>query len=220
MKLVIGNKNYSSWSLRAWLVMRELNLPFDEEKISFNAPNWRSDLRALSSAGRVPVLSDGDLQVWDSLAIVEYLADRFPDAGIWPSDTKARAIARAICAEMHAGFSNLRAYMPMNIEARLPGKGWNVDVQADIDRILQIWSETRAEFGADGDMLFGRFCAADAFYAPVVWRFVTHDVSLPPVAAAYANAVRGLVSMKAWEAEALTEHEFVIEDEPYRSPPA
>ena len=219
MQLLIANKNYSSWSLRAWLLLRELGIEFTEEKLSFNDPDWKGRVLAVSPAGCVPVLSDGDVVVWDSLAIAEYVADRFPNAGVWPVDPAARARARSICAEMHSGFPALRANMPMNIGARLPGLGMNRRVQANIDRIVRIWTNARTNFGAEGPMLFGRFSAADAFYAPVVWRFVTHGVELPPVAKAYSEAVRSLPSMQAWVQEALGEQEFVDEDEPYRSPP-
>ncbi len=219
LQLLIANKNYSSWSLRGWLLLEGLGIDFKEEKLSFNDPDWRAKVLALSPAGRVPVLVDGEIVVWDSLAIVEYVADRFPDAGVWPSDPAARARARSVCAEMHAGFQNLRAQMPMNIEARLPGYGWNRSVQTDIDRIVRIWTNARHDFGQGGDMLFGAFSAADAFYAPVVWRFVTHAVDLPPIAAHYVKAVQALPAMKAWVDEALEEHDFVSEDEPYRADP-
>ena len=216
MKLVIANKNYSSWSLRAWLLLQQLQIEFEEVRIGFNEPDWHARIRALSPAGRVPVLLDGEITVWDTLAIAEYVAERFPEAGVWPSTRSARSFARSVCAEMHSGFGALRTHMPMNIEARLPGLGWNLEVQDDIDRVLQIWTDARAQFGHDGAMLFGRFCAADAFYAPVVWRFVTHGVELPEVARTYMDAVRALPAMQAWEQAARVEHDYVAMDEPYR----
>ena len=219
VQLFIANKNYSSWSLRAWLLLRELSIDFTEEKVSFNDPEWKSRVQKVSPTGRVPVLVDGDIVVWDTLAIAEHVAEQFPTAGVWPDIGAARALARSICAEMHSGFPNLRAAMPMNIEARLPGRGLNLAVQADIDRIIDIWVDARTRFGGRGAMLFGPFCAADAFFAPVVWRFVTHDVQLPPIAAEYVSAVRALPSMRAWVEEALEENDFVVEDEPYRAPP-
>lgn len=219
MKLVIANKNYSSWSLRAWLVLKELGIPFTEEKTSFNAPHWKQDISKLSPSGTVPILVDGQQVIWDTLAITEYVAEKYPDYNIWPKDPAARAYARSVCAEMHSGFGALRQHMPMNIEARLPGMGWNMQVQANIDRILQIWLECRTKWASAGPMLFGDFCAADAFYAPVVWRFVTHSVSVPPVAKVYMDAVQNLSAMKAWEEEALAEKDFVSMDEPYRPHP-
>ncbi|MEL6185683.1 MAG: glutathione S-transferase family protein, partial [Myxococcota bacterium] len=208
-----------SWSLRPWLLLSELGVPFEEEKISFNDPNWKTRFFEASPSGRVPVLVDGEVAVWDSLAIAEYVAERFPEAGVWPAHPEARALARSIVAEMHAGFSALRARMPMNIEAHLPGRGWDLTVQKDIDRILALWKDARTRFGAEGPMLFGRFSAADAFYAPVVWRFVTHDVQVDDGARAYMDAVRALPSMQAWAQEALEEHDYVADDEPYRPAP-
>jgi len=215
MRLVIANKNYSSWSLRAWLLLTELGVPFTEQKWTFGDPDWKARVEALTPAGTVPILIDRGLVVPDSLAIAEYVAEQEPR--VWPEGRDARAVARAVCAEMHAGFSALRTAMPMNIEARLPGRGLNLRVQQDIDRILAIWADTRERFGGEGPFLFGAFCAADAFYAPVVWRFVTHGIEVPPEAAAYMNAIRGLASMQAWVEEALAEHEYVAMDEPYRA---
>ncbi|MEL7367905.1 MAG: glutathione S-transferase family protein [Myxococcota bacterium] len=216
MELLIANKNYSSWSLRPWLLMKVLGLPFTERKVSFADPEWRAKLKQQSPAGRVPVLFDGPTMIWDSLAIIEYLADRFPAVGVWPKDQAARAYARSMCAEMHAGFSALRNNMPMNIEAKLPGKGWNCAVQTDVERIVTMWTDAREKFGAGGQMLFGDFCAVDAFYAPVVWRFTTYEVSVPQEAATYMQAIRGLPQMDEWVQEALSEQEYVAEDEPYR----
>jgi glutathione S-transferase len=220
MKLLIGNKNYSSWSLRPWLLLRVLGIPFTEEKLSFNAPQFKAKVQRVSPAGKVPVLVDDDgTVVWDTLAIVEYLAERFPGRGVWPQDRAARATARSICAEMHAGFGALRSQMPMNMSQRFPGLGWNLKVQHDIDRILDLWQRAEARFGAEGPFLFGHFTAADAFYAPVVSRFMTHAVALPPPAQAYMAAIQALPAMQEWAEEAARENDFVVQDEPYRAPP-
>ncbi len=215
MKLVIANKNYSSWSLRAWLLMKQLEIPFEEIYLGFNLPDWKTKVRGYASAGCVPVLLDGDEAVWETIAIAEYLAERFD--GVWPADPAARSMARSMVAEMHAGFSALRTHMPMNIAARFEGFGLNTAVRRDIDRVLALWRTARERFGGDGPFLFGTFCAADAFYAPVVWRFVTHGVALPADACAYVDAVRALPSMRSWVEAALAEDDFVAMDEPYRS---
>jgi len=220
MKLVIGNKNYSSWSLRSWLLMRESGIPFEEVRISLNDPSFKARALAYSPAGQVPVLLDGELRVWDSLAIAEYLAERFPEKRLWPESAPARAEARSLCAEMHAGFPALRREMPMNIEAQLPGRGWNLQVQRDIDRILEAWHRARLDHGQAGQFLFGAFSAADAFYAPVVWRFLAYGVEVPEAARHYMAAIQSLPSMQAWAAAAREERDFVAVDEPYRSIPA
>jgi glutathione S-transferase len=167
----------------------------------------------------VPVLIDGDLAIWDSLAIAEYLAENFADKLLWPTDRKARAEARSICAEMHAGFQALRNNMPMNVGAHLPGRSWNIDVQKDISRVTNIWG-ARSRFAAGGPFLFGRFSVADAYFAPVVWRFNTYQPELPAQALDYVRTMLALPAMQAWATEAARENEFVADDEPYRSPPA
>jgi len=220
MKLVIGNRNYSSWSLRAWLVLRQAAIPFDEIRLSFLSPTFKQDALRHSPTGRVPVLVDGDVTVWDSLAIAEYVAERCASAQLWPADIAARARARSVCAEMHAGFTNLRSQMPMNIAATLPQRGWNIAVQGDIDRIVDIWTELRSRHGAHGAFLFGRFTIADAFFAPVIARFRTYAVDLPAGVARYAQAVWDTAAMQEWVAAAAAEREFVAEDEPYRRPGA
>ncbi len=215
LQLYIGNKNYSSWSLRSWLLMHALGIPFVEHQLSLFSNEFKKVVGQFSPVGRVPVLVDEDLVIWDTLAITEYLAERFPALGVWPTDFRARARARSICAEMHSGFSALRSQMPMNLEASLPGRGWNTAVQADIDRIVQMWSELLTTQG--GPFLFGKFSAADAFFAPVVTRLQTYAVALPVDCAHYCQAVRKLPSMEQWTEQALAEHEFIVEDEPYRS---
>ena len=217
--LYIGNRNYSSWSLRAWLLMRELGIAFEERQLMLFSDAFRTEIARVSPAGRVPVLVDDGFAVWDTLAIAEYLAERHPQAGVWPADPRERARARSVCAEMHAGFGALRSRMPMNVEASLPGLGLDAQVQADIDRIVALWTDLRATHGSRGPFLFGRFCAADAFYAPIASRFTTYAVALPPVCEQYRRDVLALPSMQAWTAAALAEHCFLPEDEPYRSPP-
>lgn len=217
--LYIGNRNYSSWSLRAWLLMRQLGIDFDEHPLRLFSEDFRATLARVSPVARVPVLVDQGFAVWESLAIVEYLAERYPQAGVWPADGRMRARARSVCAEMHAGFGQLRNRMPMNIEAHLPGLGWDLAVQADIDRILAIWTELRTLNAARGPFLFGDFCAADAFFAPVCSRFTTYAVNLPPPCDAYREAVLALPAMREWTEAALAEHCFLAEDEPYRRGP-
>jgi glutathione S-transferase len=216
MRLLIGNMNYSSWSMRPWLLLTELGIPFDEQKISFNDPSFEARVKAVSPVGRVPVLVDGDVVVWDSLAILEYLAEKFPDRGIWPRDPRARARARSICAEMHAGFGALRNRLPMNCELVLKNVVFERSVERDIARVVESWTDCRARFGAGGPFLFGAFSAADAYYGPVVRRFLGFDVTVPEVAAHYMAAVDTLPAMRAYMAAALAEREYVAMDEPYR----
>jgi glutathione S-transferase len=220
VKLVIGNKNYSSWSLRAWLLLRHAGIAFDEVKLSFNSPSFKRDVLSVAPTGKVPVLIDGDLTVWDTLAIAEYVAERFPDRQLWPRAAGLRAEARAICAEMHSGFQPLRASMAMNITADLAGLGWNIEVQNDIDRISAMWTGLRARHKAIGPFLFGQFSIADAFYAPVVTRFNTYRPQLLPAVNEYMQTVLGLAAMKEWFAAAALENDFVAFDEPYRRAPA
>ncbi|OLP20378.1 glutathione S-transferase [Leptolyngbya sp. 'hensonii'] len=207
--LIIGNKNYSSWSLRPWLVMQHFGIEFKEIRIPLNTPQSRQQISQYSPAKRVPVLQHGSLTIWDSLAICEYLAERFPQAGLYPADPNQRAIARSISAEMHAGFVELRTQMPMDCRSRYPGQGMTPAVQDDIDRITTIWQDCRQRFGGAGDFLFGPFTIADAMYAPVVSRFVTYGVSLPPVAQTYAHTIWTLPAMEQWLAAATAEAEVI-----------
>jgi glutathione S-transferase len=199
MLLVVGNKNYSSWSLRAWLAMKVLGIPFHEERIPLYGQKSKQEILKHSPAGKVPVLVDGDLHVWDSLAILEYLAEREPR--IWPADAKLRARARSISAEMHSGFRNLRQHMSMNIRRCHPGKGRTPESLADVRRIVEIWSECRGPF------LFGPFCGADAMYAPVVLRFRTYEVELPAACRVYADAMLALPALQEWIRDAERETE-------------
>lgn len=224
MQLVIGNKNYSSWSMRPWVLMKQAGIAFDELKLRFDAftpdSDFKTRLARISPAGRVPVLVDGELVVWDTLAIAEYLAERFPAAQLWPADMQARARARSVCAEMHAGFGALRSHFPMNIEAVLPEVGQRVlaeqaAVRADLARIVTMWTQLLEASG--GPLLFGAFTIADAYYAPVVMRLATYGVALPPALADYAARVRALPGVAAWVADALAEQDFLAFEEPYRT---
>ena len=210
LTLVIGNKRYSSWSLRGWLTVKLTGQGFEEIVIPLRQAETRAEILKYSPAGKVPALIHGDLIVWDSLAIAEYLAEAFPDAGLWPADAAARARARCVAAEMHSGFAALRGHMPMDVLARLPGKGREPEVLADADRIMAIWRGCRETFGQYDGFLFGAPGAADAFYAPVVSRFVSYGVKLDPVSQAYCDHVMGWPLMRAWIAAAEAEP-WVIE---------
>jgi glutathione S-transferase len=215
LSLVIGNKNYSSWSMRPWVLLRQAGIPFEEIQLWFDQDARPKGVERYSPTRLVPVLLIGAEPVCDSLAICETIAEMFPEKGLWPAGGAARRVARSVCAEMHAGFRELRGAMPMNIRAAHPGKGMNAAARKDIDRIVAIWEMCRERFGRDGAMLFGRFGVADAFYAPVVMRFATYAVELPPVAQAYADAVRDLPAVHAWVEAARRETAFVAADEPY-----
>lgn len=208
LTLIIGNKNYSSWSLRPWLLLTHAGIPFQEIRIPLYSSDW-DDILAYSPSGKVPALRDGSLSLWDSLAICEYLAECFRGHQLWPTDKAARAVARSVSAEMHSGFSNLRQNMNMNCRKFLPGKGWTPAVQEDIDRIQQLWKDCRVRFGQEGPFLFGRFSIADAMYAPVTSRFVTYDVALDAVSSDYVKAVQALPAMQAWNDAARAEKEVI-----------
>ncbi|MGJ5673198.1 MAG: glutathione S-transferase family protein [Nostochopsis sp.] len=209
LTLVIGNKNYSSWSLRPWLAMKQFGLEFQEISIPLYTPETASQLSQYSPSMKVPVLLNGNQQVWDSLAICEYLAEEFPDLHWWPEDKTARTIARCISAEMHSSFQNLRQNMPMNCRAKLPGKGIALGVQKDIDRITTIWRDCRDKFGSDGDMLFGQFTIADAMFAPIVLRFVTYDVQLDHIAKNYVEATLAMPALQEWIKAGKAEQEII-----------
>ncbi|MBV8664900.1 MAG: glutathione S-transferase family protein [Burkholderiaceae bacterium] len=204
LKLVIGNKNYSTWSMRAWVAMTAFNIPFEEVNISLKQPETSSQILQYSTSGRVPVLVAGETVVWDSLAICEYLAEQFPEKNMWPQDVDDRAMARSICAEMHSGFGALRSAMWMNIRASFPGKGRTPEAQADIGRIGEIWEDCLAKSGPH-DFLFGDFTIADAYFAPVVMRFRTYAVSLAPVLQSYVDRVAAHPAVEKWIAGALRE---------------
>ena len=205
-ELYIGNRNYSSWSLRVWLLMTHFGLPFREHMVSVAGRDYNPELRPVSGNARVPCLHDDGFQVWESLAIAEYLAERQP--AMWPAERRARARARSISAEMHSGFAKLRTAMPMNLKFRLKGKPAAPEVQRDIDRIVEIWEDARNNFAsAAGPYLFGDFSIADAMYAPIVWRLHIYNVPLPPVAAAYRDTLLAHPAMQAWYQAALQETE-------------
>ena len=208
--LVLGNKNLSSWSLRPWLALRAAGIAFDERVVPFETSGWRDSIVALSPSGRVPALHHGELVVWDSLAICEYAAEMAPEARLWPSDTRARALARSVSAEMHSGFANLRRDMPMDVVARYPRRPMSGETASDVTRVLALWTECRtraATLQGDeaGPFLFGRFSIADAMFAPVAWRFRTNDVELSGAARAYADAMLALPLMQEWERDAIAE---------------
>jgi glutathione S-transferase len=213
LTLVIGNKNYSSWSLRPWLVMKQFALEFNEIRISLYNKDDSSNIRQYSPSGKVPVLLHDTQTVWDSLAICEYLAETFPTLQCWPEDKAARALARSMSAEMHSGFQTLRQNMPMNCRTKYPGKGFASGVQQDIVRIASLWQESRQKFGAGGNFLFGNFTIADAFFAPVVLRFVTYDVQLDPVSRDYLESVLALPAIQEWIESAKNETEIISQYE-------
>ncbi len=205
IQLVMASKNYSSWSLRAWLALEQTGAAYEEVLISTADPDWHAQIRRVSPSGKVPLLIDGPLRVGDSLAIVEYLNERFPQAGLWPADAAARAIARSVCAEMHSGFQALRANMPMDIQADEPGRGHVPEALADAARIQAIWDDCRQRFGRGGPFLFGPFSAADCFYAPVVFRFRSYAVPLETSAKAYCEAMVAEPKIAKWVAAARRE---------------
>jgi glutathione S-transferase len=211
--LLIGNKNYSSWSLRPWIAMKVAGIAFAEQLISLDAADFQERVRKISAAGKVPALADGETQVWESLSILEYLAEKFPDAGLWPAEARARAHARSIAAEMHAGFTPLRRHLPMNIRRPVKRREPTAEVVPHISRIDAMWTDCRARFGQGGPFLFGAFGATDAMYAPVVSRFHTYAVDVGPVARAYMEAVMGLPAWAEWCAGALQEAWVLPSDE-------
>lgn len=196
--IYLGNKNYSSWSLRPWLALKATGAPFAEVVIPLDQPGTRGNILRHSPSGRVPALKHDELTVWDSLAICEYLAEAFPAAKLWPAEAPARAVARSVSAEMHSGFAALRGHLPMNIRSSFANRGVTPEVQADINRVAAIWRDCRKRFGAEGAFLFGGFTIADAMYAPVVSRFRTYRVELESLAQAYADAIWALPAMQEW----------------------
>ena len=227
MQLYIGNKNYSSWSMRPWVLMRQAGIAFDEVLVRFDSFDagsaFKQRLAAVSPTGKVPALVHCDLVEWDTLAIAEYLAEQFPDLALWPAGVRARAMARSACAEMHSGFGALRSACPMNIEARLPEVGaliWRDQpgVRADVARLVALWTQLLEAHG--GPLLLGSFSIADAFFAPVCARLVTYGLPVPPHIAAYVERVMALPGVQAWVQGALAENDFREFEEPYRLRPA
>ena len=224
LKLYIGNKNYSSWSMRPWVLLKQAGIVFEEVRVRFDSFDAGSEFKrtmgSVTPTGKVPALVDGDLVVWDTLAIAEYVAETWPDKQLWPADAKARARARSVCAEMHSGFTALRSHCPMNIEALLPDTGaliWRDQpgVRADVARLTGMWGEL---LGAQkpGALLFGGFSIADAYFAPVCTRIRTYDLPLPADLRAYVDRVLALPGVQAWVQDALKEEDFIDFDEPYR----
>jgi len=213
LTLIIGNKNYSSWSLRPWVAMKVAGITFDEIVIPLYQADSREQVLKYSPAGKVPVLIDGGVQVWESLAILEYLAEHFPAGGLWPHDAAARAHARAIANEMHGGFLPLRRHLPMNMWRPVIKRELTPEAAANVMRVEAIWAESRARFGAGGPFLFGRFGAADAMYAPVVARFHTYDVAVGHGTRAYMQAIMALPAWTEWRDAALKEPWVLAEDE-------
>jgi len=207
LTLVIGNKNYSSWSLRPWLLLKHLGLPFVEKRVDLTAADVKQQIRRYSPAGRVPVLIDGDNRVWESLAICEYLAERAPAGAVWPETVEARALARAIASEMHSSFAALRTELPMDCRARETGVAVSAAAESDIARVVEIWTDCRRRHQAAGPWLFGRFGAADAMFAPVALRFAAYGIRLPEPAAAYMATVLADPALKAWVAAGQAEPE-------------
>ena len=223
LKLYIGNKNYSSWSMRPWVLLNQAGIPFEEIMVRFDSFDAGSQFKNAivqgSPTGKVPALVDGDLAIWDTLAIAEYVAEKFPEKQLWPQDPKARAIARSVCAEMHSGFTALRSNCGMNIEAQLADIGALVwrdkpSVRADVQRLVEMWSALLDKHG--GPMLFGEFSIADAYYAPVCSRITTYALPVPAHIKAYVERVMALPGVQAWVKDALAEQDFVPFDEPYR----
>ena len=219
LQLVIANKNYSSWSMRPWVLLKQARIAFKEVQLKFADDGRVAGIEEWSPTGKVPVLWIDGEPAWDSAAICETVAELYPNKKLWPADPAARRVARSVCAEMHSGFGELRKAMPMNIRSSHPDKGRTLGSARDIARVTAIWESCRSRFGSGGEMLFGHFTCADAMFAPVVMRFKTYAVPLPPVAQRYADAVLGLPAVKQWIAGALAETEFVPADEPYATKP-
>ncbi|HXE49814.1 MAG TPA: glutathione S-transferase family protein [Ramlibacter sp.] len=224
LKLYIGNKNYSSWSMRAWVLLKQAGIDFDEVMVRFDSFDggsaFKQTIESVSPAGRVPVLVDDGLAVWETLAIAEYLAEKFPAKQLWPREAKARARARSVCAEMHAGFTGLRSHCSMNVEASLPQIGalvWRdqATVRADVQRIVSMWTALLEEH--KGPLLFGEFSIADAYFAPVCLRLKNYALPVPGHITDYVRRVCALPGVKAWIDDALAEKTFVDFDEPYRT---
>lgn len=213
MKLIIGNKNYSSWSLRAWLLLSAYDVPFDEVRIALYEDNFRAEISKHTNAGKVPVLHDSDLVVWDSLAICEYISDQYLEGKGWPAETKDRALARSCCAEMHSGFFTLRGEMPMNCRAENRKVSISEHLGKEISRIDTLWSELREKFSARGPWLFGQFSIADCMFAPVVFRFSTYNVEVSESSRQYMNSVLGHPKVQLWLKGAKAENETIKSEE-------
>ena len=213
LKLIVGNKKYSSWSFRPWLAMTVAGIAFEERVVPFESDAFKHEVGGLSGTGKVPVLIDGGITIWESLAILEYLDEKFPGAGLWPKDVAARAHARVVANEMHAGFQALRNHLPMNVARRIIKRDLPPPVVDNVRRIESLWADCRARFGKGGPFLFGAFCAADAMYAPVVSRLNTYDVDVTPASRSYMDAVMALPAFQQWAAAGIKEPWLFAEDE-------
>lgn len=213
LKLTLGNKNYSSWSFRPWIALKVAGIPFEEEVISLNAEDFKARVGRISGTGKVPALADGDVHVWESLAILEYVAEKFPQAGLWPADPAARALARSVASEMHAGFVPLRRHLPMNMWRPVMTRELTPEAEANVRRIEAIWTDCHNRYGNGGPFLFGSFGAADAIYAPVVSRFHTYAVEVNGPARSYMDALMALPAWEEWRSAALQERWVLPEDE-------
>jgi glutathione S-transferase len=216
LTLVIGNKNYSSWSMRPWLALKACNIAFDEVSVPlYTGDTYKQRILKFSRSGKVPVLVDGDVTIWDSLAIIEYAAERFPQARLWPEDVASRAHARSVSAEMHSGFMALRNECGMNLHRPVDAKVLSADARADVARIQESWLECRVRYGKRGPYLFGAFSAADAMYAPVVHRFRTYAIDVKPVVRDYMKTMIALPAFQEWTraglAETLVIEKFEVE---------
>ena len=207
--LVVGNKNYSSWSMRAWVALKHTGAPFEETMVPLDTPQTAEGIARHSAAGKVPVLVDGGLTVWDSLAICEYLHEKLPEAKLWPQDREARAVARSVSAEMHSGFAALRTDCTMKIKSKFPAREQRPEVQADVARISRLLADTRKQYGKGGPYLFGSFTTADAFFSPVAARVKTYALPMEPAALDYLEALWQAPAVKAWVDGALAEEVVV-----------
>jgi glutathione S-transferase len=214
LTLVIGNKNYSSWSMRPWLALAQHKIPFEEVLIPLHQPDNEAKIKNYSPAGKVPVLLDGEARLWESIAILVHLGERFAEAKLWPGEPAARAHARAIAAEMHAGFTHLRRHCPMNLWRPVERMALTPEVEADVKRVTEIWRGARERFGAGGDFLFGEFSAADCMYAPVAARIRTYAIPVDKVSAAYVQAIHALPAFCSWREAALKETWVIKHNEP------
>lgn len=212
-ELIIGNKAYSSWSLRPWLVLKQLGMDFAETRVPLYVHGYKEELLKHAPSGKVPILKHGTVTVWDSLAICEYLAELFPDAELWPRPAALRALARSVSAEMHSGFAAIRGAMPFNCRARGRHVPLTAEVQKEIDRVQALWRDCRAQHGKGGPWLFGRFSIADAMYIPVASRFITYSVPLEGAALAYAETALDHPAVREWIATAQQETEVMISNE-------
>lgn len=215
LTLVIGNRNYSSWSLRPWLLLKQFDIPFEVIRVPLYQAGSAAALTPYSPSGLVPVLLNGEFKVWDSLAICEYVQELFPSLAMWPSARDSRALARSVSAEMHSGFTAVRTHMPMNCKQSFPGKGLNAQTEPEIRRICQLWRDCRQQYGQAGSMLFGEFSIADAMFAPVALRFNTYQVALDETCAAYVAAILSLPALQEWVEVARKETEVLPAFEPY-----